>query len=115
MRHYPPAGEDRASFLNPDSLRDQLSRKLAESANYERAMAVADEFDRLARAYNHAFEGFIEEYLAHLSQPNWSSESIEILLEPLDERRTKTLGEIVRLRQSLLEILTPDEWQRVFG
>ena len=107
-------GGGQASFLDPVALRDRIRDEVPEGQARQAALALADELLELARAYVAATKAVLDEYMLHTSRGTSSAESIIDIVGPLDRSRFETLREIVRLRQSLLGSLSPEEWQSVF-
>ncbi len=102
-----------ARFRDPSSLRQSIER-LPEGESRDRALAIAGDLERLERAYTEAAERSLDAYAE--ASVEWSSnaDSLIALLEPQDAARAQVLREVVRLRQSLLDTLTRDQWDQVF-
>ena len=103
------------SFLDPDSLRAQCEDKLREADGRERALALTDELEELARQYDAAAAAGLDAYLVASAKWESSANGLIELLKPLDHTRARALQGILRVRQSMLETLTVSEWDRVFG
>ena len=103
-----------ASFLDPSALRKKLD-ELPEQSTRAQALTIADQLDGLAREYDQATEAAISAYAADLVKWTSSAGSLLEILEQQDQVRRRALRDLVQLRQSLLETLSPAEWQQVFA
>ena len=102
------------SFLGPDALRARYMDEIEDADTRERAVKLTEELQRLARRYQDAVSATLDAYLAESVKWESSASGLIEQLEPMDSVRTQTLQEIVRVRQSMLEILTVAQWNRVF-
>lgn len=102
------------SFLDPDALRARYMEEIEDADTRERAVKLTEELQRLARRYEDAVSATLDAYLAESVKWDSSASGLIEQLEPMDSVRTQTLQEIVRVRQSMLEILTVAQWNRVF-
>ena len=102
------------SFLDPDALRARYMEEIEDADTRERAVKLTEELQRLARRYEDAVSATLDAYLAESVKWESSASGLIEQLEPMDSVRTQTLQEIVRVRQSMLEILTVAQWNRVF-
>ena len=102
------------SFLDPDALRARCMDEIEDADTRERAVKLTEELQRLARRYEDAVSATLDAYLAE--SVKWESSATGLIeqLEPMDSVRVRTLQEIVQVRQSMLEILTVAQWNRVF-
>jgi hypothetical protein len=101
-------------FLNPAALRNRLE-ELPEGPTRTEALGVMDRIDTLAQGYDDATDAAIAAYIADVEK--WGS-TADILIEdlqPADQLRGQTLPEIIELRQQLVDALTPEDWDQVFG
>ncbi|MBT8332177.1 MAG: hypothetical protein KJP06_07600 [Deltaproteobacteria bacterium] len=105
--------KDKASFLKPSGLRAKLER-LPEGLVRIRAIALADKLDELSKAYDDATEAAIRNYT--LDAEEWTStpDQLDEDFEQLDRIRDKVYQGIVVVRQALIDLLTPEEWDQVF-
>jgi hypothetical protein len=106
--------DDLAGFLNPAALRNRLE-ELPEGPTRNAALGIMDRIDTLAQEYDDATDAAIAAYIADVEK--WGS-TADILIEdlqPADKLRGQTLPEIIELRQQLIDALTPEEWDQVFG
>jgi len=108
------SGGNRASFLDPVSLREGLE-DLPEGETRERALRVADEFDRIAREYAVAAQAGLDVYEEQSAR--WATTATELIAElnPQDAAFARLLDDTIDVRQALLDLLTPEEWDQVFG
>ena len=106
-------GKNRGSFLNPASVRKYLE-KLPESETREQALEIADEFVRIGEAYADTVKTALDAYATHAAQWNVSADSLIEEMTPLDAAFARLLDEVLRIRQSLLDTLSPDQWDKVF-
>jgi hypothetical protein len=106
--------DDPVGFFNPSALRKRLE-VLPEGPTRNEALGVMDQIDTLAQEYDDATDAAIASYITDVEQ--WSS-TADILIEdlqPADQLRGQTLPQIIELRQQLIDALTPEEWDLVFG
>lgn len=103
-----------ASFLDPAALRKKLD-ELPEQSTHAQALAIADQLDGLAREYDQATEAAVSAYAADLEKWTSSAGSLLEILEQQDQVRRRVLRDLVQLRQSLFETLSPADWQQVFA
>ena len=106
--------EDPAGFLAPVALRNRLE-SLPEGPARSESLAVMDSIDGLAAAYDDATDTALALFAADVEK--WSSTADDLMqdLKPADEQRSRTLRELIVLRQRLKEILNAEEWDQVFG
>ena len=107
-------GKNRGSFLNPASVRKYLE-KLPESETREQALEIADEFVRIGEEYAEAVTATLDAYAAHAAQWHTSADSLIAEMTPLDAAFARLLDEVLRVRQSLLDTLSAEEWDKVFN
>jgi len=108
-------GGAKVSFLDPAALREQCKEKLVESDVLDQALRLTDELEELARRYEEAAAASLDAYLAESEKHDtWANDLIG-QLEPFDRTRAQALQEILQVRQSMLEILTVEEWEQIFG
>ena len=108
------SGSEGVSFLGPDALRARCMDEIEDADTRERAVKLTEELQRLARRYEDAVSATLDAYLAESVKWESSANGLIEQLEPMDSVRVRTLQEIVRVRQSMLEILTVAQWNRVF-
>ena len=103
------------SFLNPAALRARCESELSRPDTRDRALALVDELEHLADQYNESLAASLEAYVTETANANSTATDLIGILRPLDNTRRSTLHEIVRIRQSMLDVLSAREWDRVFG
>ncbi len=106
--------KDKASFLKPAGLRSALE-KLPEGSTRTRALAIADRLDQLAREQDEATDAAIAAYAADVVKYTTTAEQLLDDFKPLDQVRLKVSREFVDVRQDLMDTLSPEEWDKVFG
>ncbi len=106
--------KEKTSFLDPDGLRKKIE-KLPEGETRTRAISLVDRLDMLAREHNAATDAAINAYLSDVEKYETTTDQLEEDFEPLDQARTKVYRELVEVRQDLIETLSPEEWDKVFG
>ena len=106
--------DETVGFFNPDSLRDQIRARLPRGETRMRALAVAEEIERLKELFFEAVEATIEAFRESTADPTSSVEAILESIEPLDTARAQTLSAILLQRESLIRILTQEEWDQLF-
>lgn len=106
---------DQISFLDPEALRLRCNDVLNDTETRARAVMLTEELTRLAQQYNAAVGASVDAYLAKSAQWDSSASDLIELLQPWDKARARTMQGIVRVRQSMRELLTDEQWERVFG
>ena len=108
-------GGSTIGFLDPAALRAAIESELAESDGRNSALVLVDELERLARQYDESFTASVEAYKTESSNAGTTAADLIAKMEPWDRERRLTLQEIVRIRQSMLDVLSESEWDEVFG
>lgn len=103
------------SFLNPEALRVRCMDEIEDIDKRKRAVKLTQELQQLASQYEKAVVATVEAYIAESVKWESSANGLIELLEPWDSTRTRMLQEIVQVRQSMREILTAEQWNRVFS
>jgi hypothetical protein len=106
--------KDQASFLNPAGLRAKFE-KLPEGSARTEALALADKLDLLAKEHEDATDAALSAYAADVERYATTTDQLVDDFEPLDQERAKVYRELVELRQALIDTLSPEEWDKVFG
>ena len=101
-------GKKRGSFLNPESIRKRVK-------NNERALAIVDELEKVGRAYAQSTAASLEAYAAQAADYRSTADALIAQRRPADAAFMRALEDVIRIRQSLLGALTPEEWTKVFG
>jgi hypothetical protein len=88
---------------------------LPEGETRERALGVADDFDRIARDYAAVAQASLDVYEEQSAR--WTTTAAELIaeLKPQDAAFARLLEDTIDVRQALLDILTPEQWDQVFG
>lgn len=107
-------GEEQASLLNPDKLRARCMEELDDTETRHRAVMLTDELQRLARQYEKVVVASVNAYIAESVKWESSASGLIEQLQPWDSARLRTVQEIVRIRQSMRELLTTEQWKRLF-
>ena len=105
--------KDQASFLNPAGLRAKLE-KLSEGSTRTGALALADKLDLLAKEHEDATDAVLDAYAADVERYTTTDQLVDDF-EPLDQERAKVYRELIEVRQALIDTLSPEEWDKVFG
>lgn len=108
-------GSEQISFLDPDALRERCNDVIEDTETRARAVKLTEQLQQLARQYNSAVAASVDAYLDKSAQWDSSANDLIELLQPWDKARADTVQGIVRVRQSMRELLTAEEWARVFG
>jgi hypothetical protein len=108
-------GSEQISFLDPESLRARCNEMIEDTETRARAVMLTEELLRLAQQYNTAVAASVEAYIAESAQWDSSANDLIALLQPWDSARLQTVQGIVRVRQSMRELLTTEQWDSVFG
>jgi len=103
-----------AGFLAPTVLREKIE-ELPEGSVRTKALDVVDRLDMLAREYDSATDAAVSAYVTDVEDWNSSADRLIKDMEPLDRVRGNTLSEVIRLREDLVDALSPGEWDEVFG
>ena len=106
-------GKNRGSFLNPASVRKHLE-KLPKSDTREQALETADGFVKIGKEYAETVKTALDAYAVHAAEWNVSANSLIEEMTPLDAAFEQLLNDVLRIRQSLLDTLSPKEWDKVF-
>ena len=109
------AGSAQISFLDPQALRERCNTVIEDTETRARAVKLTDELVRLARQYNKAVAASVDAYVTKSAQWDSSAQNLIEQLQPWDSARMQTVQGIVRVRQSMRELLTAEQWERVFG
>jgi Spy/CpxP family protein refolding chaperone len=107
-------GSEQISFLDPEALRARCNDVIEDTETRARAVMLTEELQRLALHYHSAVAASVEAYLAKSAQWDSSANDLIELLQPMDNARTRTVQEIVRVRQSMRELLSTEQWNQVF-
>ncbi len=108
-------GSEQISFLDPEALRERCNAVIGDNETRHRALLLTEELMRLAQQYNKAVAASVEAYLTESAQWDSSANDLIELLQPWDSARLQTVQGIVRVRQSMRELLTNEQWDKVFG
>ena len=108
------AGSDQTSFLDPEGLRARCNDVIEDTETRARAVMLTEELMRLAQQYNTAVAASVEAYLAKSAQWDSSANDLIELLQPWDNARLQTVQGIIDIRKSMRELLTGEQWERVF-
>ena len=106
--------DDPAGFLNPAALRNKI-QGLPDGAARIEALEITDQLDALVKQYDDATDDAMGAYIADVERYDSTADNLLEDLRPIDELRWQTLPELIRLRQSLIDTLTQEEWDQVFG
>ena len=109
------SGSEQISFLDPESLRARCNEIIEDTETRARVVMLTEELLRLAQQYNTAVAASVEAYIAKSAQWDSSANDLIELLQPWDSARADTIQGIVRVRQSMRELLTTEQWDSVFG
>ena len=109
------SGEEAVSFLNPDVLRARCAEEIEDTKKRQQAIELTEQLQRLAAQYRKAVAATVEAYLDESVKWESSADGLIDVLEPWDSSRSETLQEIVQVRQAMRDLLTPEQWRRVFS
>lgn len=109
------SGSEQTSFLDPDALRERCSNQIEDTETRARAMLLAEQLQRLAQQYQEAVAASVDAYIAESVKWESSASGLIEQLQPWDSARLQTVQGIIRVRQSMRELLTTEQWNRVFG
>ncbi|WP_455199986.1 hypothetical protein [Kaarinaea lacus] len=105
---------DEVSFLNPAALRERCKDQIKDEDTLEKVIKLTEELQQLMSQYQDSAAATIDKYRAESVKWESSANGLIEQLSPLDSARSQTLKEIVRVRQAMQELLTAEQWQRVF-
>ena len=110
-------GHEDLPFSDPKVLRGLLDDALAGDADdtLNVALSIADELDTLLKRYRFGVESSIDAYILESSKGYTGAPELIERLDPLYRECTRTLQMIIELRQSLLELLSDEQWEAVFN
>ena len=106
--------KEKTSFLDPAGLRKKIE-KLPEGSSRTSAIALVDRLDTLAKEHEAATDSAIKAYVADVEKYTTSTDQLVADFEPVDRARTKVYQELIEVRQTLIDTLSPEEWDKVFG
>ena len=103
-------------FFDPALLRGMLAEGLADESDelLARALAIADELEAIIERYRATVELTIDAYISASKDPRVDASSLSARLAAMDQDRSKLMGDIIRLRGSLVDLLSEEQWQAVF-
>jgi len=105
--------EEKAGFLAPTALREKLEA-LTEGSTRTTALAIADQLDGLAQAYDDATDAALSAYVADVEKYHSTADDLIKDLQLPDQLRGGTLPELINLREQLVNALSSEEWDQVF-
>jgi hypothetical protein len=105
---------DRASLLSPPLLRAKLE-ELPEGASRTTALALTNRLDELVKEYDDATDDAIRAYISAVEKYTTTADELVDDFKPLDRVHTKVYRELVEIRQALVDTLSAEEWEEVFG
>jgi hypothetical protein len=108
-------GSEQVSFLNPDALRERCRDEIGDTETRERAMILIEQLQRLMRQYQNVVVASVDAYIQESAKWESSASGLIEQLQPWDSARLQTVQGIIRVRQSMHELLTTEQWNRVFG
>ena len=106
---------EQISFLDPDALRERCNDVIEDTETRARAVKLTEQLQQLARQYNSAVAASVGAYIAESVKWESSASGLIEQLQPWDSARLQTVQGIIRVRQSMRELLTTEQWNRVFG
>ncbi|MBT8120771.1 MAG: hypothetical protein KJN89_13740 [Gammaproteobacteria bacterium] len=112
---FPSSDEGAASFLSPYVLKTRCEEEIEDTDKRQQAVELTEQLHRLAAQYQEAVVATVENYVDESVKWESSADGLIEALEPWDDSRRETLQEIVRVRQSMHDLLTTEQWNRVFG
>ena len=108
------SGDNRGSFLYPASILSRLE-KLPESDRRERALGIMNDLERLGQRYVKSAKASLEAYAKEAERHSSSADSLIALRRPQDAAFARLVDDVIRIRQSLLDTLSRQEWDQVLG
>ena len=108
-------GTEEISMLNPGILQARCMEAIENTEIREQAVMLTVELHRLTQQYQKAVAESLDAYLTKSARWDSSADDLIEILEPLDILRIQTLQDIVYMRRLMLEILTAEQWNQVFG
>ena len=110
-----PPGSEAASILNPGILQARCMEVIEDTETREQAVMLTTELQQLTQRYQQAAAESLDAYLTKSAEWDSSADDLSEILEPLDILRIQTLQDIVQVRLLMREILTAEQWDKVFG
>lgn len=102
------------SFLDPKAMRERCIDVIDDGNVRKRALDLTEALEKLLGQYSKAVVAALDAYRAETIAVASSATDLIELLTALDTQRTETLQGIIRIRQSLHELLTVKQWDRLF-
>ena len=106
--------DQQPGFFNPAGLRAQLEA-LPEGPSRAESLQIMDQLDALAREYDDATDAALRAYIADVEKYDSNADDLIVDLLPPDQIRASTLPRVIGLRERLVEVLSEEEWDEVFG
>jgi len=106
--------DERAGFLAPVALHEKLEA-LPESPTRTTALAISDQLDGLAQTYDDATDVALSAYVIDVEKYDSTADDLIKDLQLPDQLRGATLPEVISLREQLVDVLSPEEWDQMFG
>jgi len=106
--------KEKTSLLDPVGLRQKIE-KLPEGESRTKAIALVGRLDKLAQEHEAATDAAITAYIADVEKYTTTADQLADDFEPLDQIRTRVYQELIAVRQELIDMLSPQEWNKVFG
>ena len=109
------SSNEAVSFLNPYKLRARCKEEIENVHKQAQAIALTEELERLAAQYQKSVVITLEAYIEESVKWESSADGLIDVLEHWDRSRDNTLREIVRVRQAMHDLLTAEQWARIFS
>ena len=107
--------EDTVSFLNPSVLRERCKEIIEDTDKRAKAVILTDELQQLSARYRKAVLATVDTYIDKSVEWDSSADELIEIITPMDHTRSKTLNDIIQIRQSMRELLTSEQWHKLFS
>ena len=107
--------ENSVSFLNPEMLRERCRQVIEDEDKRNKAIKLSDDLQRLSAKYQQHVITTVEAYIDESVKWDSSADELIDILEPMDDSRRQTLLDIIQVRQSMKQLLTSEQWHKLFS
>ena len=107
--------ENSVSFLNPEMLRERCRQVIEDEDKRNKAIKLSDDLQRLSAKYQQHVITTVEAYIDESVKWDSSADGLIDILEPMDDSRRQTLLDIIQVRQSMKQLLTSEQWHKLFS
>jgi hypothetical protein len=105
-----------ASFVDPDTFRKAVEKRIKDPERRLLALELVDSLSELAEEYDSAVLLSLGQYVQAIREDDVGFyEILAEVIRPLERQRHATLLAGVELRTKLRDLMSEEEWTKVFG